>query len=83
VGQAGVPAGGDDDADREVQLTAFARGQLSVKRTAGLEDATVLQELILQPDLVRSGGGQGGRAPHEASDPVLGGKHVPATEFHV
>ena len=51
VGQAGVPAGGDDDADRGVQLTAFPRGQLPVERTTGLEDTAVLEELTLQPDL--------------------------------
>ncbi len=62
--------------------TAFPRGQLSVERTAGLEDATVLQELTLQPDLVRSGGGQGGCAPDEATDPFLGGQNVPSSELH-
>ena len=80
MGQAGVAAGGHDDPDRRVQLTVFPRGQLPVERTAGLEDATVLQELTLQPNLIRPGGGQGGRTPHEAPDPILGGQNLLTTE---
>ncbi|MCY1230020.1 hypothetical protein D9M72_424150 [compost metagenome] len=50
VGEAGIPAGGDDDSNVLFELAPLAAGQHAVERTPGLERTRVLHELAFEPD---------------------------------